>query len=125
MKKLALLFMVFSIALFAAGCFEDDEEDKGTIRIVNTTSEVLDQVYISPSTSGTWGSDWFDGTIGEDGTEDFSVEVGTYDVRVANSTAYADFTDVVVTKGAVKTLTVLASKSKEITPDFSLEFKER
>ena len=125
MKKLALLFMVFSLALFATGCFEDDEEDKGTIRIVNSTSTEFDEVYMTPPTTDSWGEDRFDGTIPAGGTQDFSVEVGTYDVRVANSTAYADFTDVVVTKGAVKTLTVLASKCKEITPDFSLEFKER
>jgi hypothetical protein len=55
----------------------------GGFTVVNDTGETLCYLYISPTSSDTWGDDWLGstGTIGNGESRSFDVAPGDYDLR--------------------------------------------
>jgi hypothetical protein len=52
-----------------------------TLTVVNTSGTDLCYLYLSPSTSDTWGADWLgSGTIPAGGQQTFSLDAGTWDL---------------------------------------------
>lgn len=55
------------------------------LEILNNTSEDIWYIYISPSTSDSWGEDWLDQDIlASNGSYYFTLPPGIYDLRAAN-----------------------------------------
>jgi hypothetical protein len=60
--------------------------DEATLEIINQTGDTLWYLYISPSSSDSWGEDWFGNEVlmaGE--TFVVTLEPGTYDLAAVNS----------------------------------------
>lgn len=66
----------------------------GVFRLNNQSGQTICFVYISPTTSSEWGSDWLGATeVVENGhTRDFNVAAGDYDLRAdtCDGTAIAE-----------------------------------
>jgi len=75
----------------------------GVFRLDNQSGQTVCYVYISPTTSSEWGSDWLGQTeVVEDGhTRDFNVSAGDYDLRAdtCDGTAISEVYGITVPSG--------------------------
>lgn len=114
-KILSSMFLVFACFSWI-GCFEDDTDDKGIIRIQNDSiSSTFNEVYISKISESSWGVNWLDGVIPRGSSKDFKVEEGLYDVLVVDSigSKAAQFDNIWVAKNTIKIFQVVGKKSIE------------
>jgi hypothetical protein len=87
MKKLRIaLFAVVAIGLAVAlsGCAFFFDSSDASVRIVNNSGYTVYYVYISPTSSGTWGSDWLGTTTTISDGSSYTVTgitPGTYDLQ--------------------------------------------
>lgn len=123
-----IMIVFFTIACFSwVGCessSDDDDKVYGVVRIANDDSNnrTISTVYISPTTSTTWGSNWLSGLITKGSYKDFVVEAGAYDIRVETigNSFYAQIGDQTVVQDQTLTLTV----TDTVAVTKSLELKE-
>ncbi len=55
------------------------------VRIINATGASITEVYISPYTATTWGTNMIVSTIANGSQDDFTVEDGSYDLKIVDS----------------------------------------
>lgn len=63
--------------------------DGGAIFIVNNTSANITEVYIAPSIDTEWGPDYMSGSIGAGQDYAWTVEAGSWDIRLVDDEGYS------------------------------------
>ncbi len=64
------------------------EAEGGVVKINNMSSNNITEVYISPSANTEWGQDWLTGTIAPGSNYAWTVEPGTYDIKIIDDQAF-------------------------------------
>jgi len=89
----------------------------GSLQIVNSTSRTISEVYFSPTTSTTWGSDQLSGTISSGSTWTLTdIPPDSYDLKVVFSdtsdltgSQVIDYSAATITAGGTVTITLTDS----------------
>ncbi len=86
MKKLLLFVGVLILGMMMSSCILLFDSGSATLRIVNNSSYTIYYVYISPSSSSTWGDDQLgESTIAPGYYYDFTLTPDTYDLKAEAS----------------------------------------
>ncbi|MCA1828176.1 MAG: hypothetical protein ABR567_02655 [Myxococcales bacterium] len=96
------------VVLLVAGCGGKSTPATATLKVINSLSVSIDQVYLSPVSQETWGVNQLSQAVPPGGSVQLtSVPAGSYDVKeVASNGAAATLRNVQLVAGATFTLTV-------------------
>lgn len=111
--RFGVLVLTLSLLCFGvwAGCGGDDGgggSSTATLKVVNSSSKSFNTVYVSLSSSSSWGTDQCSTTVGPGGTWTLTgISPGTYDIMiVATDSSYWTKYSWVFSAGGTNTLTL-------------------
>jgi hypothetical protein len=114
LSRLSLAFLLFmGVACSGGGGGGDTTSPPAgsSLTVVNSTTVSVTALYISPASSGSWGTNQLSSAIGAGASRTItSITPGRYDLRAVGSDgSYAERYDVAFTAGSVQTWTLAAS----------------